>query len=112
MTVTTTDLTTYEGDRVIVAVPLGVLQANKIQFTPPLADSKIRAINRLGVGVMDKLWLEFPFQFWTADSNTDWIGFISDKPGQWVETLNVYKYLNIPVLLMFNIGMSAKSFST
>lgn len=60
---------------------------------------------------MDKLWLEFPEAFWTNDLDNDWINYISDKPGQWVQTLNLYKYLNIPVLLMFNIGDAAKELS-
>lgn len=60
---------------------------------------------------MDKLWLEFPSAFWVNDYNTDWISYVSDTPGQWVETLNVYKYLKKPVLLMFNIGQAAKNFS-
>ena len=60
---------------------------------------------------MDKLWLEFPEAFWTDDLQNDWINYISDKPGQWVQTLNVYKYLQVPVLLMFNIGDTAKEFA-
>ena len=96
----------------IVTVSLGVLQSNSIKFDPALSSSKTSAINRLGMGVMDKLWLEFSTPFWTNDLNTDWIGYISDTPGQWVETLNVYKYIKKPVLLMFNIGQSAKNFST
>jgi hypothetical protein len=97
---------------VIVTVSLGVLKANSIKFIPALASSKTDAIGRLGFGVMDKLWLEFPTAFWSNDLNTDWIGYVSDVPGQWVETLNVYKYTKKPVLLMFNIGQSAKNFST
>jgi len=62
------------------------------------------------MGVMDKLWLEFPTAFWSNDLNADWIGYISETPGEWVETLNVYKYIQKPVLLMFNIGQSAKNF--
>ncbi len=112
MTVTAIDGSEYTATKVIVTVSLGVLQANKIKFTPSLASSKTDAINRLGMGVMDKLWLEFPSAFWTNDLNTDWIGYVSDVPGQWVETLNVYKYIKKPVLLMFNIGQSAKTFST
>jgi hypothetical protein len=55
------------------------------------------------MGLMDKLWFEFPTAFWTNDLNSDWISYASDIPGQWVETLKVYKYTKKPVLLMFNI---------
>jgi hypothetical protein len=81
-----------------------VLQSKSIKFTPALSRRKTDAINRLGMGVMDKLWLEFPTAFWTNDLNNDWISYVSDIPGQWVETLNVFKYIKKPVLLMFNIG--------
>jgi monoamine oxidase len=77
---------------VIVTVPLSVLKDKTITFKPALAKSKADAINRLGMGLMDKLWLEFPTAFWTDDLNSDWIAYINDNPGQWVETLNVYKY--------------------
>lgn len=103
---------TYEADKVIVTVPLGVLQAKTIEFNPPLADSKTEAIDRLGMGNMDKLWLLFPSAFWTDELETDWINYVSDKTGEWVQCLNVYKYLKVPVLLLFNVGDAAISFST
>jgi monoamine oxidase len=104
VSVTTADGSKYTADTVLVTVPLGVLQANKIAFTPALSQTKTDAIKRLGMGLMDKLWLEFPTAFWTNDLNSDWISYVSDTPGQWVESLNVYKYTKKPVLLMFNIG--------
>ena len=110
-TVTTSDGSTYSATKVIITVPLGVLQKQSIKFVPELNSKKTAAINRLGMGVMDKLWLEFPTAFWSNDLNTDWIGYISDVPGQWVENLNIYKYTKKPVLLMFNVGASAKNFS-
>lgn len=82
--VTATNGKTYEADKVIVTVPLTILQTDKIQFNPPLAAEKTSAIKRLGVGHMDKLWLEFPAAFWENDLENDWIFFISDKPGEWV----------------------------
>jgi hypothetical protein len=42
---------------------------------------------------MTKLWLQFPEAFWEQDLERDWINFVSDRPGEWVQTLNVYKYL-------------------
>ena len=101
----------YEGDKVIVTVPLALLQSSAITFNPALASSKTSAINRLGVGLMDKLWLEFDEAFWTDDEDTDWICFVSDTPGVWVETLNIDKHLNIPMLIMFNIGDIAEEYS-
>ncbi len=63
------------------------------------------------MGNFDKLCLEFPEAFWFNDLENDWINYISDKPGQWAQTLNIYKYLKVPYLLMFNTGDAAKEFS-
>jgi monoamine oxidase len=109
--VTAIDGSTFEADKVIVTVPLGVLKSNSIQFVPPLSTEKTAAIQRLGMGCMDKLWLEFPEAFWTDDLENDMITYISDKPGQWVQTLNLYKHSKIPVLVMSNIGDAAREFS-
>jgi monoamine oxidase len=108
--VTTKTQGVLEADRVIVTVPLGVLQHNSIKFTPSLSAEKTGAINRLGSGIMTKLWIQFPEAFWEDELENDWINFISDRPGEWVQTLNLYKYLKVPVLLMFNIGNAAKQF--
>jgi monoamine oxidase len=42
--VTAIDGSTFEADKVIVTVPLGVLKSNSIQFVPPLSTEKTAAI--------------------------------------------------------------------
>ncbi|CDW88257.1 amine oxidase [Stylonychia lemnae] len=101
---------TYECDKVIVTVPLGVLKNNIITFTPALPSGKQSSINSLGAGLMDKLALEFSSVFW--DANMDWLDYISDGDSKWVVTLNINKYLQKPILLMFNIGKDALSFAS
>ena len=109
--VSTKDGSSYTADKVIVTVPLGVLQSGSITFSPSLSQSKTQAINRLGFGLMDKLWLEFDEAFWTSDKNMDWINYVSDNPGVFVQTLNVNKYLKKPLLIMFNVGEVAREYS-
>lgn len=41
--------------QVLVTVPLALLQKNAIQFNPPLSEKKIKAINSLGAGVIEKV---------------------------------------------------------
>ena len=67
----------------------------------------MQAIERLGMGVMDKLWLEFPDPFWEKDHQSDWIEFLNDQVGYWTFTLNAFKYLQVPLLCMFNVGGAA-----
>jgi spermine oxidase len=51
---------TYESRIVIVTVSLGYLKAKHTSlFKPKLSDKKINAIDRLGFGVVDKLFIVF-----------------------------------------------------
>ena len=55
-------------DRVIVTVPLGVLQDDSIDFDPLLPFSHRTAIASLGMGTVDTVWLRFDEPFWTTDA--------------------------------------------
>mgnify|MGYP001047736483 CR=1 FL=1 len=50
--------------RLIITIPLGCLKKETILFEPPLPDWKRNAINQMGIGVMNKLVLRFPHNFW------------------------------------------------
>lgn len=55
-------------DRVIVTVPLGVLQEQDLEFDPPLPFSNRNAIGSLGMGRIETIWLQFDEAFWDADA--------------------------------------------
>jgi monoamine oxidase len=55
-------------DRVVVTVPIGVLQSNDLSFDPLLPFAHRTAIGALGVGTVDSVWLKFDEQFWTTDA--------------------------------------------
>lgn len=55
-------------DRVVVTVPLGVLQSDKIEFAPPLPFSHRGAINALGTGHIETVWLRYDEPFWDTDA--------------------------------------------
>lgn len=57
----------YEGSRVIVTVPLGVLKQENIHFDPPLPQAKHNAITRLGFGNLEKVAMTFEQPFWRSD---------------------------------------------
>ncbi|MEW2623325.1 FAD-dependent oxidoreductase [Streptomyces sp. NPDC048106] len=57
----------FEAARAIVTVPLGVLKAGAITFTPALPDAVAGPIARLGMGVFNKVFLQFPERFWQDD---------------------------------------------
>mmetsp|Transcript_53178 Transcript_53178/g.99724 ORF Transcript_53178/g.99724 Transcript_53178/m.99724 type:complete len:478 (+) Transcript_53178:70-1503(+) len=61
----------YDADAVIVAVPLGVLQAKKITFSPELPTSYTAAISRMQFGVVNKAAAVFASDFWSADCGNE-----------------------------------------
>jgi monoamine oxidase len=90
----------FIADHVVVTLPLGVLQANRVRFSPELPRSKQNAIAKLGMGVLNKCYLRFPDVFWSADA--DWLEYVSAKPGEWTEWISFQRAANIPILLGFN----------
>ena len=94
-------------DAVIVTLPLGVLKQETVSFSPPLSESKRSAIERLGMGVLDKVYLQFSDVFW--DENATWIATPeNDLPrGQFNQWLNLAKYLDQPVIMALNGGSPA-----
>lgn len=103
----TTNKTTEDFDAVILTVPLGVLQQGDISFEPALPQTKRRAIARLAMGTLDKLYLQFDDVFW--DKDVTWI----ETPetglpiGQFNSFLNFSKPLGEPILMAFNGGSAA-----
>ncbi|MEO1405865.1 MAG: FAD-dependent oxidoreductase [Pseudomonadota bacterium] len=94
-------------DAVIVTLPLGVLKQGVVEFDPPLPAPKREAIERLGMGLLDKVYLQFEEVFW--DPDTTWIATPeNDLPqGQFNEWLNFAKYIDEPVIMAFNGGPPA-----
>lgn len=72
------------ADKVIVTVPLSVLQANDIQFSPSLPETKLTAIRNIGMGAGIKVVLVFNRRFWEA--NTGSIYTSGSVPEYWVSS--------------------------
>lgn len=54
----------FEAERLVVTLPLGVLQSEDVRFDPLLPIGKRQAIAGLGAGRVDKLLLRFHTWFW------------------------------------------------
>ncbi len=94
-------------DCAIVTVPLGVLKRGAIRFDPKLPADKQRAIDRLGMGTLDKLYLRYDEAFW--DRDVTWI-ITPDNglpQGQFNQWLNLHKLLGEPIIMAFNGGPPA-----
>jgi monoamine oxidase len=96
----------FAAAHAVVTLPLGVLKTGAVTFTPPLPERTQQAIDRLGMGLLDKLWLRFPRVFW--DRDTEIIDYVSPRKGQWTEWYDYSRLTGEPVLLGFNASTFAR----
>ncbi|KAG9442909.1 hypothetical protein H6P81_018763 [Aristolochia fimbriata] len=98
----------FDGDAVLITVPLGCLKANTVNFSPALPEWKQFSIQRLGFGVLNKVVLEFPSVFW--DDTVDYFGATAEETerrGQCFMFWNVKKTVGAPVLIALVVGKAA-----
>ena len=102
----------HSFDAVMVTVPLGVLKSGDLQFSPPLPPEKQGAIDRLGMGLLDRLYLKFDTVFW--DEDPIWIVTPeTGRPrGQYTYFLNLYALFGMPILLLFHGATPARQLSS
>ncbi len=70
----------FNGDIVLITVPLGVLKKGLIKFDPPLPLEKQESIESIGYGdgfVLNKIIARFEHRFWAR--NGDRMGWLPDK---------------------------------
>jgi len=58
--------TTYSGDKIIVTVPVKILQTNRIQFTPTLPSQKLTALRDVKVWGGFKAFIKFSERFYPS----------------------------------------------
>lgn len=90
----------FVADRVVITLPLGVLQHGDVRFNPDLPDEKRRAIAALGMGVLNKCYLRFAHAFWPED--VDWLEYVAARHGKWTAWVSFQRTLQWPILLGFN----------
>ncbi len=96
----------YVADRVLVTVPLGVLKQRRIRFVPELPVWKQRAIDRLGVGCLNKVILQFPRAFWPDE--VDYVGFLPECPRGYSYFVNLQRLCGVPALMGYVAGKLAR----
>lgn len=94
--------TTFEGDYVLVTVPLGVLKNNGIQFLPQLPTNKSTAISNTQMGNVNKFLLVWDTSFW--DTSLQYIGYTPETKGKFNYFLNVRKFSSKNALMTFAFG--------
>ncbi|CAF2781514.1 unnamed protein product [Rotaria sp. Silwood2] len=66
----------YACKYVLVTIPLGCLKTHSVAFMPPIPDWKQTAIDKMGFGLLNKVFLQFSSIFW--DENLQNIDVITN----------------------------------
>ena len=93
---------TFGGEKAVVTLPLGVLKQASVKFEPSLPESKQAAINRLAMGVLNKVYLKFPKIFWNEEIEN--FGYLGERLGEWSDWMSLVPYVGAPVLMAFHGG--------
>lgn len=102
----TTASESFEAGRVVVTVPLGVLKARTIDFEPALPEAVSGAIDRVGMGTFDKVFLQFPERFWQDGAYA--IRQLGAESAPWHSWYDVSVVSGTPMLLTFAGGEWAR----
>ncbi|KAI9084228.1 hypothetical protein K1719_033735 [Acacia pycnantha] len=101
----------FYGDMALCTVPLGVLKKGSIEFFPELPQRKKDAIHRLGFGLLNKVAMLFPYNFWGG--NIDTFGHLTEDLSMRGEFFLFYSYSSVsggPLLVALVAGDAAIRF--
>ncbi len=102
----------FKADAAVVTVPLGVLQSGSVAFSPKLPETKTKAMEGLGMGLLNKVFLKFPEPFWDDKHSIGYIGdYANDTPlGRYPITFNLAAMPDKrPILMVFAHGDFGRS---
>lgn len=103
----TTSAGRFTAAQLILTVPLGVLKGGGLRIVPSLPAPQRRAIDALGMGLCNKLYLKFPRVFW--DGAVQVVGYQHPERGRWLSWYNYARVTGLPVLLGFCTADAAAS---
>lgn len=67
MEIYTKDQRKFLCKNILITIPLGCLKKQTIEFLPKLPEWKQNAIDKMGVGINNKIFLQFPTVFWDTE---------------------------------------------
>ncbi len=90
------------ADGCVLTVPLGVLKAGGIEFTPLLPVAMRRAIEHIAVGLLNKVVLRYPEAMWEPGTQ---LGVVGDTIGRTVGVFDYQAVTEAPIVAAF-VGAS------
>ncbi len=100
----------FEAYAAIVTVPLGVLKKGSIKFDPPLPGKKRKAIGKVGMGNVNKVFLIYDKPFWPV--KTQYFGYTSKEKGKYNYFMNCRTFSRVNALVTFGFGNYADKIET
>ena len=94
------------ADACVVSLPLGVLQAGHVTFSPPLPADKQAVVSRLGMGTLNKATLLLPRSIIPATVGL--LGRMGAEPTRFPQFVNLERLTGRPALLGFVAGRVAR----
>ncbi|CAI7874275.1 unnamed protein product [Closterium sp. NIES-53] len=107
---TTTGATrSYSGDAAIITLPLGVLKAGVVTFSPALSTRKQGAIRRVGFGNVNKVFFFYNTTFWPTWADEYFIedAQLPGNRGRWVDWVNLKRAWGMTALEGVAVGSYA-----
>ncbi len=98
----------FTADYLVVTLPLGVLKYGDIEFDPPISGQHRIAIDRLGMGVLNKVAMKFDQRFWSE--GTDWFNLVPESGQSFTEFLSLSVKTGEPILVALTGGPFARTF--
>jgi len=92
-------------DRAILTVPLGVLQANTVEFDPALPAATLAAVDALGIGAVETVWLHYAEPFWATEAS---VWTVVDPRSDFPVWLNLLPVTGDPVLVGYAVAEGAE----
>ena len=93
----------YRGSLAIITVPLGVLKSGDIKFEPALPAKKQESIDKLAMGTLEKVVLQFDTVFWTGAG----LIYLDEPLGRLPLYMDISAVSQQPTLIVFHGGKNS-----
>ncbi|MBX3138361.1 FAD-dependent oxidoreductase, partial [Candidatus Obscuribacterales bacterium] len=88
---------TYDASAAVITLPIGVLKAGKVRFSPELPNAMLSSIADIKVGLFNKIAMRFEETFWNPDC--DMFELVSSRSDFVCQFLNWRKFSKEPILV-------------